>query len=147
MVHTSPPQPAEPRAGFVPLSSSCPYVTRSGTFFIRPEVRPEEGAGTTAGTTIGTLIGGDQADAEGVVDRGFLLAFADFALTEVTTGITLKMSADYMGTARVGDWLEATVCVRSKSSALIFADVVIASSTGDELMRAHGTFRPYKERA
>jgi hypothetical protein len=147
MVHTLPPQPAQPRAGFVPLSSSCPYVTRSGTYFIRPQGRADEGAGTTVGTTIGTWIGGDQADSEGVVDRGFLLAFADFALTEVTTAITLKLSADYMGTARVGDWLEATVFVRSKSSALIFADVVIASTSGDELMRAHGTFRPYKERA
>jgi hypothetical protein len=138
MVHTSPPQPAEPRAGFVPLSSSCPYVTRSGTFFIRPQ----EGAGTR----IGTWLGENQADSEGVVDRGFLLAFADFALTEVTEAITLKLSADYMGSARTGDWIEATVFVRSRSSSLIFAEVVIAAESGDELMRVHGTFRPYKKR-
>jgi acyl-coenzyme A thioesterase PaaI-like protein len=138
MVNTSSPQPAQPRAGFVPVASSCPYVTRSGTFFIRPD------AG--AGTTLGTQLGENQADSAGVVDRGFLLAFADFALTEVTEAITLKLSADYMGSARAGDWIEATVFVRSRSSELVFADVVIASEGGDELIRAHGTFRPYKKR-
>jgi hypothetical protein len=121
------------------MSSSSRFVNLSGTFFIRSE--------ESVGPTFGTWIGEEQADAERVVDRGFLLTFADFAMTEVTNGITVNISADCMGSARVGDWIEATVAVRSESSALIFADAVIALATGHELMRVHGLFRPFKRRA
>lgn len=138
MVGTSPTPSLQPRAGFVPMASSSPFVILAGTFFIRSE-------GST-GPTFGTWIGEEQADSAGAVDRGFLLTFADFALTEATNGITVSVSADCTGTARVGDWIEATVAVRSESSLLIFADAVIASTTGHELMRVHGLFRPFKKR-
>lgn len=139
MVGTPPPQSLQPRAGFVPVSSGSPFVIVSGTFFIRSE--------GSAGPTFGTWIGEEQADSEGIVDRGFLLTFADFALTEATNGITVNVSADCMATARVGDWIEATVAVRGESSTLIFADAVIALATGPPLMRVRGMFRPFKKRA
>jgi hypothetical protein len=91
-------------------------------------------------------VGTDQADAAGNADRGFLLTFGDFALTEVTQGITLRLSADCMGTARLGDWIEARVirCV-SDSSALIFAEAVIESGS-KQVMRLHGAFLPFVKR-
>lgn len=128
-----------PHPAFVPIPSSCAFVNLSGAFFIRSE--------GVIGPTIGTWVGDDQADSDGQVDQRFLLTFADFALTEITNGITLKISADSVGTARIGEWIEATVLVRNSSGSLVFADAVIATAAGTELMRVHGTFRSIERRS
>jgi len=129
---------ASPPFGFTPLPSKSPFVNRAGAFFIRTE--PD---GTRS---VGTWVGEDQANSEGYAHGGFLLAFADFALTIVTTGITLNMTADFLRPARVGDWIEARINVRKRSESLVFADAII--STGDaELMRIGGLFRPFERRA
>jgi hypothetical protein len=120
--------------GFEPLSSSCEFVTRAGTFFICSD-------GESA--RLGAWVGTDQADAAGNADRGFLLTFGDFALTEVTQGITLRLSVDCLGAARLGDWIEARVIkCGTDSSTLIFAEAVIESG-GKQVMRLHGAFLPF----
>jgi hypothetical protein len=129
--------PLEPPPGFVPLSSSCAFVNAAGKFYIRSEADKQ---------IVGTWIGSDQADSNGNVDRGFLLTFADFALTEVTNAITIRLCADYVGNAKVGDWIEANIVIRHAPGALIFADAVVAADNS-ELVRIHGTFLPYKPSA
>lgn len=130
---------SSPPAGFLPLTSSCAFVTLAGTFFIRSR----EGAPTA----VGAWIGREQANSEGLADRGFLLTFADFALTEVTDAITVRISAEFAATARIGDWIQATVAVRGTEGSLLFADAVVAGAGGAELMRVHGTFLPVKKRS
>jgi hypothetical protein len=129
----------QPPSGFAPLASSCEFVNRAGAFF--------SSAQGTAGLTIGTWIGADQADAFGNADRGFLLTFGDFALTEATQGITLRLSADSLGAAQVGDWIEARVTpFAGDAGELIFAGAVIQAGTRP-LMRLHGAFFPFKKRS
>ena len=128
-----------PPEGFLPLVSSCAFVTLAGNFFIR--------SGEGAPTAVGTWIGQEQVNSEGLVDRGFLLTFADFALTEVTDAITVRISAEFIATAQIGNWIQATVVVRSIPGNLLFADAVVAVATGAELMRVHGTFLPVKSRS
>ena len=120
-----------PPPGFKPLESESPFIQRSGRFFMRTEGTP----------TLGTFIDAVQADADGFADRAFLLTFADFALTDVTQGITLKVSADVLGRARLGDWVEAAVLIRSSADRLIFADAILTAG-GAPVLRVHGMFRP-----
>ena len=126
-----------PPPGFAPLATRSPFVSRAGEFFIRQE---EDGS-----QSVGTWVGQDQANSEGFVHGGFLLTFADFAMTTVTTGITLTLSADFLRPARIGDWIQATIVVRKASDTLVFADAI---TTCDDraLMRISGLFRPFKKR-
>lgn len=129
---------AQPPPGFYPLSSSCEFVNRAGSFFQHTQ--------STGGLTFGTRVGPDQADADGNADRGFLLTFGDFALTEATQGITLRLSADCLGTAQVGAWVEARIVqFPADTGALIFAEAVIESGSRP-LMRLHGAFLPFVKR-
>jgi acyl-coenzyme A thioesterase PaaI-like protein len=127
-----------PPAGFAPLATVSPFVNRAGEFFIRPE---EDGS-----QTVGTWIGPDQANSEGFVHGGFLLTFADFAMTTVTAGITLNLSADFLRPARIGDWIEARIIVRKASDTLIFADA-IATGGDRAVLRVSGLFLPFRKRA
>lgn len=129
----------QPPSGFAPLSSSCEFVNRAGAFFMNAQ--------GTAGAAFGTWVGAEQADAAGNADRGFLLTFGDFVLTEATQGITLRLSADCLGAARIGDWIEARVSqFASDAGALIFAGAVIRAGTRP-LMRLHGAFLPFVKRS
>lgn len=139
MVETSGSRTDQPPRGFAPLLSSCEFVNRAGAFFMN--------AHAAAGLSLGTWIGAEQADAEGNADRGFLLTFGDFALTEATQGITLRLSADSLGTARIGEWIEARVTqFANHAGALVFAEAVIEAGTRP-LMRLHGAFLPFVKRS
>lgn len=124
--------------GFVPLPSRSPFVNRAGGFYVR-----EEADGSR---TVGTRIGPDQANSEGFAHGGFLLTFADFALTVITVGVTLNLSADFLRPASVGDWVEAQVHIRKRSGTLVFADA-IARSGDKELLRMSGLFKPFEKRS
>jgi acyl-coenzyme A thioesterase PaaI-like protein len=135
---TAPDDDRPPPAGYRPLQSRSPYVIRSGPFFIND--------GADGARSVGCWLCEGHANSEGYAHGGFLLTFADFALSVLTNGITLSMTADFLRPGRVGDWIEAGVNIRKRSDSLIFADMVIA--TGDtELMRVGGLFKPFEKRS
>jgi acyl-coenzyme A thioesterase PaaI-like protein len=129
---------APPPQGFAELESRSPFVNRAGQFFIR-----EAADGSRK---VGTWVGEDQANSEGFAHGGFLLTFADFALTIITVGITLNMTADFLRPARVSDWIEMDVQIRKSSSSLIFADGIVTGN-GQALMRVGGLFKPFEKRS
>ena len=128
---------AVPPDGFTPLRSKSPFVNNAGAFFVRK--------GADGSRAIGTFVGELQANSEGYAHGGFLLTFADFALSIVTNGITLNITADFLRPARVGDWIEAGINIRKTSATIIFADAVIMSGR-HELMRVGGLFRPFEKK-
>src|ERR1700737_627030 len=131
-VMTSPPP------GFEPLPSMSPRVNRTGTFFVRKE---EDGS-----RTVGGWIRHDQSNSEGLAHGGFLLSFADVALSVVTGGITLTLSADFLRPTRIGQWIQARIVVRKASDTLIFADAIVTCEDRD-VLRVSGLFRPSGKRA
>jgi hypothetical protein len=139
MVDTLPPERLPPPSGFASVSSTSPFVSRFGTYFVRSQ--PDGSA------TLGTWLDQTQADSDGTIDRRFLAMFADFALTDVTNAITLQISIECLGAARAGDWIEAVVVIHGKAGSLIFAEAVIADGGGRTLMRVRGTLTPFKRRA
>ena len=132
----SAPSPPPPE-GFIPFPSRSPFVNRAGSFFIR-----EDADGTRI---VGCWVGPDQANSEGYAHGGFLLTFADFALSLLSMGITISMTTDFLRAARVGDWLEARINIRKASATLIFADTIITAG-GQDVLRAGGLFRPFEKR-
>jgi acyl-coenzyme A thioesterase 13 len=134
-----PPEPLPPPPGFETVSSTSPFVSRSGKYFERSR--------SDGSVTLGTRLQPDQVDSDGIIDRRFLLTFADFALSDVTHAITLQISVDYMGSACVGDWVEATVLIHGRSGTLIFAEAVIAGTDGRTLMRVRATLIPFVRRS
>ena len=125
----SPPAPP----GFVLMTPPGVFLNRTALFYGRTE---DDGA-----TTVGTWITPAQANSEMVAHGGFLLTFADFALSYVLDGITLNLSADFLRPARVGEWMEARIGSRRRSRSLIFADGV-ATVRNKDVLRFSGLFRP-----
>jgi acyl-coenzyme A thioesterase PaaI-like protein len=126
-----------PPPGFELLCTTSPFVGRAGIFYLRKDSDESQ--------TVGTFISDAQSNSEGSAHGGFLLCFADYAITIVTTSITLSMTVDFLRPVKVGLWIEARIIVRKASAKLIFADTVITGG-GGELLRASGLFRPFEKR-
>ncbi|MGJ3627899.1 PaaI family thioesterase [Sphingomonas sp. MMS24-JH45] len=129
--------------GFDPPDRLAPMRTfrwlprRAGSFFERQDAD---------GVLVGTRITPEQTNSAGFAHGGFLLTFADFALSYVLMGITLHLSADFLRAARQGDWLETRIVARRRSRTIIFADAV-ATAAGKDALRMSGVFRPYESRS
>src|SRR5258708_3388154 len=117
----------EPPEGFQRLEFKSPFaLTIRAEFFeaVRPDVR-----------LIRTRVAPEHCNSLGAVHGGFMLTFADLALSfgrdapgDTPPRITLHLSADFMRAARSGDWLEAEVRVRKQSSELIFAECLMTAN-------------------
>lgn len=127
-----------PPEGFAPLASKSPFINRIGTFYVRK--------GADGSRTVGAYVDEIRTNSENYAHGGFLLAFADFALSIVTNGITVNITADFLRPARAGDWIEARINIRKSSAALIFADAILVSGE-HELMRVGGLFRPFEKKS
>ncbi|MDQ8757596.1 PaaI family thioesterase [Sphingosinicella sp. LHD-64] len=127
-----------PPEGFTPLKSKSPFVNRIGTFYVRK--------GADGSRTVGAFVDEARVNSESYAHGGFLLAFADFALSIVTNGITVNITADFLRPARLGDWIEARINIRKSSAALVFADAILVSGE-HELVRVGGLFRPFEKKS
>ena len=123
-----------PSANFRRFASRSPFVNRIGAFWIRDN---EDGS-----KTVGTFIDVPQSNAEQFAHGGFLMAFCDFALSTVVVGITLTMSVDFFRAARIGDWVEARIVQRKRTSTIVFADASVEIG-GRVVMSAKGLFQPF----
>ena len=123
--------------GFRPVSLMNPFIDRVGVFYVRTE---EDGS-----QALGSWIGHDQSNSQGFAHGGFLLSFADYALSHLTSGIPLNLTANFLRPARVGQWMQARVSVRKASARLIFADAIV-SCEDREVLRVSGLLRPIEKR-
>ena len=128
-----------PEFTFIPWSS--PYIKHLGAHLYQKY--HEDGRRTVA-----TWLGANQCNANGFAHGGFLLTLADFAVTygrfepgvwEPT--ITLGLNAEFIGPAKLGDWIEARTRIFKKSSSLMFAEIHMC--VGETvIVRASGLCRP-----
>ena len=91
-------------AGFRELTEATGFTAANGPWF----EKIEDGRAIR-----GFLPGPQHANALGIVHGGMLAAFLDSAMgvsvwqTLQRRAVTLTLSLDYLGPARIGDWLEA----------------------------------------
>lgn len=129
-----PVSPPSPPDGFAPMEVPGAFLNRSAHYFARQE--------TACATTVGTWITPNQVNSEDFAHGGFLLTFADFAMSYILTGITINLSMDFLRLVPLGVRLETTKSARRKSKKIIFADA-IATSNGTEALRMSGIFQPF----
>ena len=87
----------------------------------------------------------------GVCNGGAMATFADMQIAAVIAGSpgtsqghqpTISLNVDYLATAPLGAWVEATVTLVKTTKTLIFTQALIAAD-GEIVARAHAIYRNY----
>jgi len=124
--------------GFTALFRSSPFLDRTGPFYSR---------GQGESLSIGLRVLDHHLNARGLAHGGVLLTMADIALgyamatseNPPISAVTSHLSADFAGSARLGDWVESRVDIQKIGRTLSFANVYLL--VGDSrIVRASGVF-------
>jgi acyl-coenzyme A thioesterase 13 len=128
-----------PPPGFEPLFRTSPFLETVGPFFYRKE--PD------GGFVIGLRIAEKHANARGTAHGGLLMTLLDIALgyrsalSEAPPAnlATASLTADFVGAAKVGEWVEAHVEVQKVGSRLAFASAFLTVN-GERIVRGSAVF-------
>ena len=132
-------QESRPPAGFEPLFRSSPFLDTVGPLFYRKE--PD------GGFVVSLRVLPKHANARGGAHGGLLLTLIDVALgyraafsqDPPAALTTASVCADFAGTAKLGDWVEAHVDVQRVGNRLAFANAFLVVN-GERLVRASAVF-------
>ena len=110
--------------GFGPLSRTSPLLELLGPFYARDEGRD---------LVLGLRVAQKHTNARGFAHGGVLLTLADVALGYAAEGsvdpparlITTSVSADFAGSVKLGDWVEARVDVQRVGKRIAFANAYL----------------------
>ena len=135
---TSSPVPDDVPAGFEPLFRTSPFLDTLGPFYARRDAD---------GLVIGLRIAPKHANARGLAHGGLLLTLCDIALGYSAAHTadpplmltTAHISADFAGSARVGDWVESHADVQRIGAQLAFVNVYLLVNEA-RIVRASGVF-------
>ena len=115
-------------SGFRPMAElrTSPFLERIGPFHFRREADD---------LVLGLRIGEHHANARGAAHGGLLMTLADVALgyqlalsqDPLVRATTVSMSADFVGGANLGEWLEAKVEMRQLGSRMAFANAYLVA--------------------
>ena len=125
--------------GFEPIYRTSPFLDHLGPFFMRRE--PD---GTFV---VGLRVRPCHANGRGNAHGGLLMTLCDIALGYRTSSsveprpflTTANVTTDFMGSATVGDWIEAHVDVQKVGRSLAFANCYVVCD-GRRIVRASGIF-------
>jgi uncharacterized protein (TIGR00369 family) len=137
--HLSEDDPAfdDPPEGFVPSSTRGPYTTHNGPFFHKV---------TEDGFWHGVRVRERHCNSRGITHGGMLMAFADGLLgTAVfretkTVALTIRMTSDFLSSARPGDWLEGTARVVKATRSVCFCEAELYVGSRP-VLKANGVFK------
>lgn len=124
--------------GFKPIFRTSPFLDAIGPLYNK---------GFGAEIVIGLRIEERHTNARGTVHGGVFATIADIALgyalatsTDPPTAMTTaNITLDYVGSAQIGDWVEARVDVQKLGKRLAFANAYL-SVDGERIVRASGVF-------
>jgi acyl-coenzyme A thioesterase 13 len=128
-----------PPPGFEPLFRTSPFLETAGPFFYR---RDPDGS-----FVVGLRIEEKHANARGTAHGGLLMTLLDIALgyraalseNPPANLATANLTADFIGAARIGDWVEAHVEVQKVGSRLAFANAFLVVN-GERIVRGSAVF-------
>lgn len=118
-----------PPAGFAPLFRTSPLLEALGPFY---------GKGAGADLVVGLRAQEKHMNSRGSVHGGVLATLGDIALGYVMAFgaepprrlVTASLSVDYMGSAKLGDWIEAHVEATRVGRTLAFANAYLTVDGG-----------------
>jgi acyl-coenzyme A thioesterase 13 len=127
-----------PPDGFEPLFRSSHFLDSVGRFYSK---------GRGESFVVGAYVEERATNGRGLAHAGFLAGFADVALgyaaattqAEILPLVTVNLNLDFVGAARLGDWVEAIVQVQKIGKRLAFANAYLV--VGDQrIVRASAVF-------
>ena len=124
--------------GFSALFRSSPFLDRAGPFYSK---------GKGCSLSIGLRVLDHHLNARELVHGGVLLTMADIALGYAMAtsedppvgAVTSQLSADFAGSAKLGDWVESRVDIQKIGRTLAFANVYLLVGE-TRIVRASGVF-------
>jgi uncharacterized protein (TIGR00369 family) len=113
--------------GYEPLFRSSPFLDATGPWFYKPQ---------DEGFLVGLRVADKHINAQGTAHGGLLATLADIALGYVTAMsqqpplrmTTTSLGLDYVGAAKLGEWLEAQVSIVKVGSRLAFANALLTAN-------------------
>lgn len=126
-------------AGFSPFEKSSPFLDLVGPLFAKLDDR---------GLVLGIRIEERHCNRRGFAHGGLLVTLADLVLgyssghgSDVSKAlVTINLSADFAGSAQLGDWVEVHADVQQAGRSIAFANCYL--SVGDRrLVRVSGVFK------
>ena len=128
---------ANPPAGYQRSTTRGPYTSHNGPFFHLV---------TDEGFRHGVRIQKRHCNSRGITHGGMLMSFADGLLgTAVfretkTVALTARMNADFLSSARPGEWLEGTARVTKATKSVAFCEAELF--VGERaVLKATGVFK------
>ncbi len=102
--------------------------------------------------SIGLWLRAPHCNSRGMVHGGLIAALADNAMglscadplkaqnSDVAGLVTVSLNTDYLGAAKIGQWLATDTQVRKLGGSLCFADCLVRAD-GEPIARASATFK------
>ena len=131
-----------PPEGFAPLGHRSAFGGLIG-----PVLRKD----TPDGPIFGLRIEKKHINMGGIAHGGLLATFADIVLGQfesrdyTRTAVTARMVTDFIGPARLGDWIEAETRVTRETRSLVFPDARV-TCRGHVLLNASAVFKILRRR-
>ncbi len=124
--------------GFQPIFRTSPFLDAIGPLYNK---------GFGADIVIGFRIEEKHTNARSTVHGGVFATIADIALgyalatstASPTSMTTANLTIDYVGSAKIGDWVEARVDIQKLGNRLAFANAYL-SVNDERIVRASGVF-------
>jgi acyl-coenzyme A thioesterase 13 len=125
-------------SGFAPLFRTSPFLESTGPFYYRRDGER---------LIVGLRVLEKHTNARGFAHGGLLMTFADIALGYSLAGrydppasfVTASLTADFAGSAKLGDWIEAYTDVQKAGSRLAFVNAYLTVE-GERILRASAVF-------
>jgi acyl-coenzyme A thioesterase 13 len=129
---------SEAAEGYTALFRSSPFLDRTGPFY---------SSGKGASLSIGLRVLEYHLNARGLAHGGVLLTMADIALGYAMAtsenppvgAVTSHLSADFAGSAKLGDWVESRIDIQKIGRTLAFANAYLLVAD-IRIVRASGVF-------
>lgn len=125
-------------SNFRPLFRSSPFLDSMGSFQYR---------GRGEDLVLGVRVEEQACNARGIAHAGFLTGLADVALGYALSTntdpprryLTVNLSLDFSGNAKLGDWLETSVDIQKIGERIAFANAYVQIDE-TRIVRASGVF-------
>lgn len=129
--------------GFEPWARSSPYLDLIGPFYVR-----DDGGNLVWGLRIEER----HANRRGFAHGGILATLADVTLGHTAAmsqqppamAVTVNLTTDFAGSARIGDWVEARADVQKVGRRVVFANCYL-SVGAERIVRASAVFSRVEE--
>jgi uncharacterized protein (TIGR00369 family) len=124
--------------GFAPWERSSPFLDAVGPFYLK-----RDGDGLVWGLRIEER----HTNRRGFAHGGLLVTLADITLGHTAAAsqdppalaVTVNLTTDFAGSARIGDWIEARADVQKVGKRVVFANCYLTVA-GERIVRASAVF-------